>query len=226
MHSREKGDPFLDPRTFLLLLILANIITFSQKSLWIEAGWIGFADSIMLLSGKYKMAGKWLVSYAALLLLQCVILPSLPESAAVFLIILVNYSIRMFPCLIIGAFMIREISLRRFVLAMRKLHFPEKLVISLSVTFRYFPAIKEEACHIREAMSLRGINRSKRLEAMLVALMMSATAAAEKISAAAVTRGIENPVRKTSLLTLKLHTADYVCGIIGCFFLAGIFLLR
>ncbi|MFT3983600.1 MAG: energy-coupling factor transporter transmembrane component T [Lachnospiraceae bacterium] len=225
MHNKAENDPFLDPRTFLLLLILANIITFCQDSLWIEAGWIGFADSMMLLSGKYRMAGKWLLSYAALLLLQWVILPVLPESVSVFFIILVNYSIRMFPCLIIGAFMIKEISLRRFVLAMRKLHFPEKLVISLSVTIRYFPAIKEEACHIREAMSLRGINRSKRLEAMLVALMMSATAAAEKISAAAVTRGIENPEKKTSLLTLKLHTADYVCGIIGCFFLTATFLL-
>ncbi len=216
----------LDPRTFLLLLILANIITFCQRSLWIEIGWIGLIDILMLLAGKYKMAGQWLLSFFAMLFVQYLALPSLPEMISTIFVILVNYSIRMFPCLMTGALMIREISLQKFVLAMRKLHFPEKLIISLSVTIRYFPAIREETHYIREALRLRRIKASRKLEAMLVPLMMSATATAEELSAATVTRGIENPVKKTSIITLRLKPADYVCGIIGCLFLAGTFFIK
>lgn len=226
MHNQVRNNSFLDPRTFLFLLLLANGITFYQKSLWIEIGWIAFVDIIMLLSGKYKVAIKWILSFLVLLWLQYILLPALPEMISTIFVIMVNYSIRMFPCLMIGAFMIKEISLRRFVLAMRKMHFSEKLIIALSVTIRYFPAIKEETNYIRDAMSLRKIKASKKLEVMMVPLMMSATATAEELSAAAVTRGIENPVKKTSILTLKFKTIDYVCGIIGCLFLVETFLMK
>ena len=172
------------------------------------------------------MAVQWIVSFCILLLLQYIILPAAPEVIAMIFVILVNYSIRMFPCLMVGALMIREISLRRFVLAMRKLHFSEKLIIALSVTIRYFPAIREETNYIKEAISLRKIKSSKKLEVMLVPLMMSATATAEELSAAAVTRGIENPIKKTSLLTLKLHCIDYVCCVIGGLFLVGTFIIQ
>lgn len=226
MHHRSRSGSFLDPRTFLLLLLIANVITFSQISLWIEMGWIVFVDSMILLSGKYKMAVKWILLFCILLLLQYIVLPASPEIIATIFVILVNYSIRMFPCLLIGSFMMREISLRQFVLAMRKLHFSEKLIITLSVTIRYFPAIKEEIYHTKDAMSLRKIKSSKKLEAMLVPLMMSAAATAEELSAAAVTRGIENPIKKTSLLTLKLNFNDYACCVIGCLFLVGTFILK
>lgn len=226
MHNRAGRGSFLDPRTFLLLLLFANAITFFLKSLWIEIGWIVFIGIVMLAAGRYQMAVQWILSFGMLLLLQYIVLPAAPEIISSIFALLVNYSIRMFPCLMTGAFMIREITLRRFVLAMRKLHISEKLIISLSVTIRYFPAIKEETRYIKDAMSLRKIKFSKKLEAMLVTLMMSATATAEELSAAAVTRGIENPIEKTSLLSLKLNSADYICCVTGCLFLAGTFLIK
>lgn len=226
MYNRTDINSILDPRIFLLLLLFANVITFFQKNLWVLIGWIIFIDILMLAAGRYKMAMQWIASFCILLLLQYIILPAAPEMISMIFVILVNYSIRMFPCLMVGALMIKEISLRRFVLAMRKLHFSEKLIIALSVTIRYFPAIQEEIHYIKDAMSLRKIKSSRKLEAMLVPLMMSASATAEELSAAAVTRGIENPVKKTSLLTLKLNYRDYVCCVIGCLFLAGTFIIQ
>ena len=40
-------------------------------------------------------------------------------------------------------------------------------------------------------------------------LMVSATETAEELSAAAVTRGIENPARKTSAVSLRLSPLDF-----------------
>ena len=226
MHNRINKSPILDPRIFLLLLLFANTITFFQKNLWVEIGWIVFMAILMIAAKGYVICAQWILSFVILLLLQYIILPITPEIISTIFVILVNYSIRMFPCLMVGALMVREMSLRRFVLAMRKLYFSEKLIIALSVTIRYFPAIKEETHYIQDAMSLRKIKASKKLEAMLVPLMMSATATAEELSAAAVTRGIENPIKKTSLITLKLNCMDYVCAMIGCLFLVGTFIIQ
>lgn len=226
MHNRTNKSLVLDPRIFLLLLLFANTITFFQKNLWVEIGWIVFMAILMIAAKRYIMCVQWILSFAILLLLQYIILPILPQSIAMIFVILVNYSIRMFPCLMVGALMIGEISLRRFVLAMRKLHFSEKLIIAISVTIRYFPAIKEETHYIKDAMSLRKIKDSKKLEALLVPFMMSATATAEELSAAAITRGIENPIKKTSLITLKLNCMDYVCAMTGCLFLVGTFIIQ
>ncbi len=226
MCKKESKSLALDPRTFLLLLVFANVITFFQNSIWIELGWICFLGLMMLSFGKYAMSVQWLLSFGILLLLQYVLLPAASKAVATILFTLVNYSRRMFPCLMVGTSMIKTISLRQFVLAMRKMHVPQNMIIPISVTIRYFPAIKEETNYIRDAIRLRNIKPVDKLEALLVPLMMSATATAEELSAAAVTRGIENPIKKTSIIELKFRFLDYVCGCVGLLFSIGVFLIK
>lgn len=221
MYKKEPESFAIDPRTVLLLLVFANVITFFQSSIWIELGWICFLDLMMLFARKYKLAVQWMLSFGILLLLQYIFLPAVPKAVAAIFVILVNYSRRMFPCLMVGAFMIKSISLRRFILAMRKMHIPQKMIIPISVTIRYFPAIREETNYIKDAIRLRNIKNADKLEAMIVPLMISATATAEELSAAAVTRGIENPVKKTSVIKLEFRFVDYVCGFIGLLFSIG-----
>ena len=79
------------------------------------------------------------------------------------------------------------------------------------MTLRYFPAIREEVGYIRDAMKLRNIRGLDRLECTVMPLMVSATETAEELSAAAVTRGIENPARKTSAVSLRMPAADCIC---------------
>ena len=74
---------------------------------------------------------------------------------------------------------------------------------------RYFPALKDEMAHIRDAMRLRDIPASERLECFVVPLIMSATTTADELSRAATCRGIENPVRSTDTERLRMHAADW-----------------
>ena len=87
-----------------------------------------------------------------------------------------------------------------------------------SVTVRYFPALKEETGYIRDAMKLRNIHGVQKIECLLVPTMISATTTAEELSAAAVTRGIENPAPKTSMIEMKFGVQDFVCLAIGVAF--------
>ena len=58
----------------------------------------------------------------------------------------------------------------------------------------------------------------KKLECKIVPLIMSATKTADELSAAAITRGIENPVKKTCVIDLRLHYYDWLAMIVGLIF--------
>ena len=106
-----------------------------------------------------------------------------------------------------------------------KMPFPQKLIITLSVTIRYFPAIFEEIKHIHNAMKLRTIPFSEKIECFVVPFMMAASTTVEELSAAAVTRGIENPAPKTSITQLKFHLVDYLILFIEAGFTVAAFML-
>ena len=222
--SRKKNWR-MDPRFGILLLILANFIAFTQNCIWLEIGWIGVLALLILMSGRFRSAVKWMIGFAAILLLQWIVLPASPKLIATSFSIFANYSRRMFPCLMVGGLLIHTVSLREFIQGLRMLHVPQKLIIPISVTLRYFPAIKEETGYIRDAMRLRNIRGLQKAEALIVPLMVSATATAEELSAAAVTRGIEDPAKKTSLVELHSCVWDWGFVILAAGFLAAAFVL-
>ena len=205
----------IDPRTKLFLLFFANLIAFSKPVLEIQVPWVIILLVLITICGCWKAACKLALIYGALLLLQYVILPlSHPAIAATF-VILVTYALKFFPCIIVGTFIVSRTTLREMITSLRRMHFPEALLIPLSVTIRYIPAIIEEIGYIRDAMKYREIHGFKKLECLVVPIMISATATAEELSAAAVTRGIESPKKKTSLVTLKFTILDLLCAV-GC----------
>lgn len=226
MEKREERGLAIDPRTGLLLLVLANIIAFSQDCLPIELGWVGTLALLLMLCGCISAGIKWFLGFVLLLLVQYYVLPVSPKIIATSFSIFANYARRMFPCLMVGCLILKTMSLRRFVVGLRRLHMPQKLIIPISVTLRYFPAIKEEIGYIRDAMRLRSIHGLEKVEALVVPMMISATGTAEELSAAAVTRGIENPAPKTSIICLHMGVLDYVILALGAAFTAAAILVR
>lgn len=204
----EKKQSIFDPRAGLWVLIAANIIAFSDHSLWVELILISLLLALMMGHGRFTMAVKWAAGYCALLVFQQVILPASPMIIATSFTIFATYTRRMFPCLMTGSLKLACTPLRYLIVGLRQLHIPQKLIVAVSVTLRYFPAIREEFGYIRDAMKLRDIRGFARLECMVMPLMVSATETSEELSAAAVTRGIENPARKTSAVSLRLSLMD------------------
>ncbi len=201
----------IDPRTGIGLVLAANVIAFAQDCLFVEIGWLVAVAILMMMSGRSISAVKWLFAFGAVIYLQWYILPVSPKMIATSFSIFANYTRKLFSCLMAGSLMIHTLSMREMIVGMRKLRVPQKLIIPISVTLRYFPAIQEETRHIRDAMKLRNVRGLDKAEAFIVPLLMSATTTAEELSAAAVTRGIENPVEKTSLIVLRMKALDWVC---------------
>ena len=95
-----------------------------------------------------KAAGKLAVAFGICLLLQYYIFPNGPKILASSFTILVSYARKIFPCLIVGTLILQKTPVRELMVALRKCHIPQGLIIPLSVTIRYFPALKEEVGYI------------------------------------------------------------------------------
>jgi energy-coupling factor transport system permease protein len=224
--SKYERAVFLDPRATLLLLVFVTVVVFSQTSLYLELALVTAIFVLFFCCALIKSGLKFMLVFGFLLALQYYLFPAAPKIFADFFAILTAYSRKVFPCIMIGAFIVKTTPMRYLILAMRKWRFPQKLIIPLSVTLRYFPAIREEIRHIRDAMKLREITGAAKFEAVLVPLMFSAANTADELSAAAVTRGIENPVPKTSVIELRFRLRDYICISAGLIFMAAAFWMR
>ena len=210
----------LDPRTKLLLLVLANVVAFTQKATLVEFLWVALLLVLIAVCGCGRAALKLGTAFAVCLLLQMVVFPHGPKLLATNFTLIVSYMRKIFPCLIVGTLLVQKTPASALFVALRRWHVPQSLIIPLAVTIRYFPAIREEAGYIRDAMKLCKVSGLQKLESFCVPLMVSATTTADELSAAAVTRGIENPAPKTSLLTLRLGVADVVVLALGLGFCA------
>lgn len=207
-----------DPRTELFLLVLANIVAFTQRSVWVEITWVVLLLLLIVACGCGKAAGRLAIGFGTCLLLQYYVFPNGPKILASSFTIIVSYARKVFPCLIVGTMILQRTPVRELMVALRKWHIPQSLIIPLSVTVRYFPALKEEIGYIRDAMKLRSIRGLQKIECLLVPAMISATTTAEELSAAAVTRGIENPAPKTSMIEMKFGIQDFLCLAVGVIF--------
>ena len=211
MFKNKEKTLIFDPRAEIIFLVFANIAAFTQRSIYVEITLILGLICMLIYCKCYKDSVKWIMIFGIMLLLQYYILPISPKLIKSTFTFLVYYSRKIFPCLIVGTIILRTTEIRYLVLALRKWHLPEQIIIPLSVTLRYFPSIREETGYIKDAMKLRKVKGVNKVECYLVPLMISATNTAEELSAAAVTRGIENPVRKTSVVNIHFHKQDYIC---------------
>ena len=81
-----------DPRTELLLLVLANIVAFTQHSVWLEITWVVFLLLLIVACGCQKSAGKLAIAFGICLALQYYVFPNGPKILASSFTIIVSYA--------------------------------------------------------------------------------------------------------------------------------------
>jgi energy-coupling factor transport system permease protein len=99
--------------------------------------------------------------------------------------------------------------------AMNRMHAPQGLSISIAVMMRFFPTLAEEYRSIRDAMKMRGIQFgggkvTKMVAYRLIPLLFSSVNIGDELSAAAVTRGLGVPVKRTNICDIGFHACDFL----------------
>ncbi|MBR3665977.1 MAG: energy-coupling factor transporter transmembrane protein EcfT [Ruminococcus sp.] len=210
----------IDPRTKLFMIFAISLIVMVNASNPLQFGIRILVTIIpiilMMLEGKFAAAIRFAVLYAVALLLQIFFLSS--ESSGMISALITGYCgivAQFMPAMITAWYAIRTTKINDFMSAMQKMHVPDSVSISLAVVMRFFPTIKEEYGYINDAMRMRGIAMgggkvSKMVEYRLIPVMFSCVNIGEELSAAAVTRGLGAPIKRTSACELRLTAMDCI----------------
>lgn len=207
----------LDPRTKLLMLVTVTSLMLSTGNsgvMNIVKPVLSILPFILLLTeGKWKTALKYLVLYALFFALERVALCAMSGLPAFLLLAVCSIMTRFAPGIMMGSFFIASTSVSDFIAAMKRMYLSEKIIIPMSVIFRFFPTIGEENAAISDAMRMRGIrfggkHPGKMLEYRLIPLMISVVRIGDELSAAALTRGLGAPVRRTDICKIGFHAQD------------------
>lgn len=207
----------LDPRTKLLLLLTVTTLMFSTGNtgvMNVVKPVLSVLPFLLLLSeGRWRTALKYLGLYALCFALERVALHVLTGLPAFLLLALTSIMTRFAPGIMVGAFLVASTSVSDFLAAMKRMRVSEKILIPLSVIFRFLPTIGEENAAIRDAMRMWGIrfggkHPGRMLEYRLVPLMISVVKIGDELSAAALTRGLGAPGKRADLCEIGFHWRD------------------
>ena len=208
----------IDPRTKIFLTITVSTITIAGST----GGMMNIVRPcltalpiiLLLLSQRYRSAIRFTFIYTLLFLLEVNVLPMLHGSLNFALNAATGIYTHMLPGFIAGYCLITTTTVSEYVASMERMHMPQAIIIPVSVVFRFIPSVKEEYSSIRDAMKMRGITtlRSpmKMLEYRIVPLMMSLVKIGEELSAAALSRGLGSPVKRTNICCIGFGALDVV----------------
>ena len=213
----------IDPRTKIFLTVTVSTIMVAGGTggimTFIRPCLMALPMCLLVLSKRWKSAVKFSIVYAVLFLSELTVLPLLTGTWNFILGAAVGIYTHMLPGFIMGYYLIESTTVSEFVAAMERVHIPQKIVIPLSVVFRFFPTIGEEYAAIGDAMKMRGISslRSpiKMLEYRVVPLMISVANIGEELSAAALTRGLGAPEKRTNICNIGFGVLDIVFAVVS-----------
>lgn len=209
----------LDPRTKVLLLILTAIFSASIPNGIYTLVWIILTTILGIMLKRALKTARAAIIFAALWLFASFILPNIGGVLHTSLLVWLGLVFKCYPCCMIAALFISTTQIGEFMAAMSKWRVPRSVVIPLAIMFRYFPTVKEDWCHIKDAMTLRGIrlapgyflkNPGVVVDALYLPILVTASNAADDLAASAVTRGIENPRIRTSRLDIRIRLIDII----------------
>lgn len=223
---------WIDPRTKAVILLLCVLSATMAPSMHYEMLLVLFIACFGIACRKVRYSLIGALAYAAIYFITIAALNT-HGSVQVMLAAFLGLVHKVYPCGILSGIIISTTRVGEFLSAMNRSHISPKIAIPVAVMLRYIPTVREDWHFIKDAMKMRDISPSLKIfftrpgmtiECIYVPLMMSASKTADELTVAAVTRGIENPSPRTSIVQIGFGVWDVVITV--CFlalFLAGQF---
>jgi energy-coupling factor transporter transmembrane protein EcfT len=224
----------LDPRTKLLLMALINMSAFGGDSITCMLMMTVIPCFLLSASGQIKPGFYCAFGYIAAVLGNEFLVPVTHGIVNMMVVMVSGMLYRLMPGLIMGYYLVATTTVSEFVASMERMHVSEKIVIPMSVMFRFFPTIGEEARAIGDAMRMRGIgwggggflkNPLAMLEYRFVPLLISTVKIGEELSAASLTRGLGAPVRRTNICQIGFGVRDIGLAVLAVVAFIGLIFL-
>jgi energy-coupling factor transport system permease protein len=216
--SDTRANLKIDPRTKIIVLVILNLIVFGETALYATLFMVAIPFFLLLLSKREKAALIYISAYTLALLGEIFLIPVTHGVLNILIVMITNLLVRMMPGIVMGYYLIVTTTVSEFLASMEKTRIPEIIAIPISVVFRFFPTLIEEIRTIKDAMRMRGIGFNLRtvkspliiLEYIMVPLLINAVKTGDELSAASLTRGLGNPVKRTHICEVGFHIQDII----------------
>ena len=219
---------WLDPRTKIVMLFCVNFALlrggFSGAAGGLRAFFMLLPLTLLLIERKWPAALLFALLGCAAIYVELFFFKRAAGILNLVLIIGAGIFSRFVPGLVTGCYLLRTTKVSELIAALERLHLSRKIIIPFAVMMRFFPTIAEEYRAINDSMRMRGIyfgggNALKIPEYRIVPLLMSAVKIGEELSAAALTRGLGKPVKRTNVCRSGFGARDgvFLCLTLGVF---------
>ena len=209
----------LDPRTKLFLILLCVLSAMAAPNLYFQFALVALIGVPAALCGKWRYALRTVLIYALICLFTVWSMRVISGTWRTMFVAFLGLVHKVYACGMLAGLVISTTRVSEFLSAMARLHVPQKLTIPLAVMLRYLPTIREDWHFIKDAMHLRDVSPTffgflkapaMTVNCIYVPLLTAASKAADELSIASLTRGIENPNPRTCLVKIQMRAADYL----------------
>lgn len=229
MGNSNKKGLWLDPRAKVFLIFMCVLCAMFAPSLIYQFVLVIMIALLGILFGKWKHSLKAVCIYGIMYALTIWMMAALTGTLRTTFIAFFGLFHKVYACGMLAGIILSTTKVSEFLSAMNRIHAPKKLTIPFAVMLRYIPTIQEDWRFIKDAMRMRDVSPSifgflkkpgMTIECIYVPLMMTASKAADELSIASITRGIENPNTRTCLIQIRMGLWDYIIMGISVLFLA------
>lgn len=215
----------LDPRTKLLLMSIVATAEFlyNHIAFMIAVALIPFV--LLLTNRQYKTAIFFFCLFTVGMFVQAVQNSfHFPMVVNMLVVLLVGLVLRLFPAFVMGSYIVKSTTASECITALERMHIGRQITIPLSVLFRFIPTMQEESAAIKDAMRMREVqfgtkkfwkNPAALIEYRFIPLIISVVKIGDDLSAAALTRGLDNPIRRTNITKVGFTNWDLITVLIS-----------
>ena len=219
----------LDPRTKLFLILLCVLSAVFAPNLYFQFALVMLIGLLAAVSGKWRYALRGILAYGLICVFTVWCMGVLTGTWRTMFVAFLGLVHKVYACGMLAGLVISTTKVGEFLSTMAHLHIPQKLTIPIAVMLRYLPVIREDWHSVKDAMRLRDVSPTlwgflkapaMTVNCIYVPLLTAASKAADELSIASVTRGIENPKPRTCLISIRMQWADLLALAVFAAFLA------
>ncbi len=209
----------LDPRSKLFVLLMTIIVATASHNMNFVLALVMMIAILGILLGQTKRSILYALIFILMYLLNVFYIREHAGSFYTMFTAWLSLVYQLYPCCMLSGIIISTTRISEFMSALQRMHVPRSFIITFSVFLRYLPVIREDWSFIKDSMRMRDVSLSlkgivthpkRTITCLYVPLLIAASKAADELSMACVTRGIENPARRTSCVDIQIELVDYI----------------
>ena len=221
---KKKSNLHFNPCTKIVLLFLCIVISSLLSSIEYELIFVSIIAFFSIINKKIKFACGGVLIYLVVFIISVLTVKYGNSTVRSLLMPFLGLVHKVYPVCMLSMLILRTTKVGEFLSAMGYVGISKKITIPLAVMLRYIPTVREDWMYIKDSMCLRGIspsffgfikNPALTIECIYSPMIIMASKAADELTIASITRGIESPKKRTSIIEIRFDIHDIIALIIG-----------